>query len=169
MRRILTAMATVGLLVGLAAGPVAAAPGGVDRYQVTNETMTVTLNYQGGTYIHVYDITMNPCDMTFAGTGSSGTWTETIVGSIDPAAGTIHWRATYTNYPGGYWWDITGTLTTGGFANGAGTDFLGRYFSGVTGTFVQTGSTDYRNHGDYVSFMGGGSDAAHSCIGMPIN
>ena len=26
----------------------------------------------------------------------------------------------------------------------------------------------YKNHGEYVSSQGGGSDAAHSCIGMPI-
>ena len=30
-------------------------------------------------------------------------------------------------------------------------------------------SSNYKNHGDYVSSMGGGSDAAHSCIGMPIH
>ena len=29
-------------------------------------------------------------------------------------------------------------------------------------------STNYKNHGEYVSSQGGGSDAAHSCIGMPI-
>ena len=27
----------------------------------------------------------------------------------------------------------------------------------------------YKNHGQYVTAMGGGDDAAHSCIGMPIN
>jgi hypothetical protein len=30
-------------------------------------------------------------------------------------------------------------------------------------------STNYRNHGDYVTQRGGGADAAHSCIGMPIH
>ena len=29
--------------------------------------------------------------------------------------------------------------------------------------------SDYKNHGDYVTSQGGGSDAAHSCIGMPIS
>ena len=32
-----------------------------------------------------------------------------------------------------------------------------------------TNTTDYKNHGQYVKAMGGGDDAAHSCIGMPIN
>ena len=30
-------------------------------------------------------------------------------------------------------------------------------------------SSNYKNHGEYVSSQGGGSDAAHSCIGMPIH
>ena len=32
-----------------------------------------------------------------------------------------------------------------------------------------TSTSNYKNHGDYVSSQGGGSDAAHSCIGMPIH
>jgi hypothetical protein len=34
---------------------------------------------------------------------------------------------------------------------------------------VITGTSDYKNHGDFVSSQGGGDDAAHSCIGMPIH
>ena len=34
---------------------------------------------------------------------------------------------------------------------------------------VFTNTSNYKNHGDYVSSQGGGSDAAHSCIGMPIH
>jgi hypothetical protein len=30
-------------------------------------------------------------------------------------------------------------------------------------------SSNYRNHGDYVSQAGDRADAAHSCIGMPIS
>ena len=30
-------------------------------------------------------------------------------------------------------------------------------------------TTNFKNHGDYVNSHGGGSDAAHSCIGMPIH
>jgi hypothetical protein len=39
----------------------------------------------------------------------------------------------------------------------------------ITVTYDLHSSTSYKNHGDYVSQMGGGDDAAHSCIGMPIN
>ena len=35
------------------------------------------------------------------------------------------------------------------------------------GAPVFTAITDYKNHGAYVAANGGGSDAAHSCIGMP--
>ncbi len=34
---------------------------------------------------------------------------------------------------------------------------------------IFTNTSDFKNHGDYVKSMGGGADAAHSCIGMPIN
>ena len=34
---------------------------------------------------------------------------------------------------------------------------------------TKTNTSNYKNHGDYVSSKGGGSDAAHSCIGMPIH
>ena len=36
----------------------------------------------------------------------------------------------------------------------------------VTKPVINT--SDYKNHGQYVKAMGGGDDAAHSCIGMPI-
>ena len=32
-----------------------------------------------------------------------------------------------------------------------------------------TNTSSYKNHGEYVKAMGGGADAAHSCIGMPIH
>jgi hypothetical protein len=34
---------------------------------------------------------------------------------------------------------------------------------------IATNASNLKNHGDYVSSMGGGADAAHSCIGMPIH
>ena len=40
-------------------------------------------------------------------------------------------------------------------------------FKATTPSFTNT--SNYKNHGDYVSSQGGGSDAAHSCIGMPIH
>ena len=50
--------------------------------------------------------------------------------------------------------------------NGGGTYHDSRN-QNVTLSFKLT-TTNFKNHGDYVSSQGGGSDAAHSCIGMPI-
>ena len=38
----------------------------------------------------------------------------------------------------------------------------------VTWTFGQLTSSTWKNHGEYVAAQGGGSDAAHSCIGKPV-
>ena len=46
-------------------------------------------------------------------------------------------------------------------------DTLGYHYGGAV-TVTATATTDYKNHGQYVKAMGGGADAAHSCIGMPI-
>ena len=37
------------------------------------------------------------------------------------------------------------------------------------GATTPTNTSNYKNHGEYVTAQGGGSDAAHSCIGMPIH
>ena len=54
-------------------------------------------------------------------------------------------------------------LTTIRAFDSTGLEFdVDRYGSGLK-------SSTYKNHGQYVKAMGGGDDAAHSCIGMPIN
>ena len=35
-------------------------------------------------------------------------------------------------------------------------------------TVTENGVTEFANHGEYVSAMGGGKIAAQSCVGMPI-
>jgi hypothetical protein len=51
MKRLFVSLAAAGLLVGLVAGPVAAAPGGVARNQITTTNYTIlvlgTLSSQG--------------------------------------------------------------------------------------------------------------------------
>jgi len=61
----------------------------------------------------------------------------------------------------GYTWNYSGPLTGGG----TGSDSLGLKW---TVSFT-TETSNFKNHGDYVSSQGGGSDAAHSCIGMPVH
>jgi len=159
-RRLLISLVAVGLLIGVAAGPAMAAPGGVDRYQVTTTVYTISaLN----TYTHNYTVVTNPCDGTIDITGAtpvdSGYWTvETVTGTL--VDGVISFNSTYLgpHNPGYAWW---GSFPVVGGA-------LSGLYSGTV-TVAGTSSTDYKNHGEFVSFMGGGPDAAHSCIGMPIH
>src|SRR5450759_5301644 len=103
MKRLLVSLAAASLIVGLAAGPVAAAAGGVQRNQVTTTSYTVSVL---DTYIHNYTVTTNPCDGTVAITGAtpvaSGYYTaETITGTL--ASGVIWFTSTYDGpYSPGY-------------------------------------------------------------------
>jgi hypothetical protein len=159
MKRLFVTLAAAGLLVGLVAGPVAAAPGGVARNQITTTNYTILVL---GTYIHNYQVVWNPCDETIAITGgtpvNSGYYTtETITGSL--AGGVISFHSHY-NGP----WDPT--YSWSGSFPVIGGALAGDYTGSVTlGSHV---STTWANHGAYVSSMGGGDDVAHSCIGMPI-
>ncbi|MDP9483013.1 MAG: hypothetical protein M3P84_07300 [Chloroflexota bacterium] len=154
----LVALAAVGLLVGVVAGPVLAGSG-VQRYQVATTSYTVAVL---DTYIHTFVVSVNPCDMSLAITGStpvdSGYYTtETVTGTL--AGGVISFDATYDGpYSPGFAW-------SGSFPVGGGT--LSGLYTGTV-TAAPTTFSDYKNHGDYVSSMGGGRDAAHSCIGKPI-
>jgi len=159
-RRLLISLVAVGLLIGVAAGPAMAAPGGVDRYQVKTTVYTIAVY---DFYIHDYTVVMNPCDGTIAITGAtpvdSGYYTDEIVtGTL--ASGVISFNSTYLgpHNPGYAWW---GSFPVGGGA------LSGLYWGTVI--VAATSSTEYKNHGEYVKSMGGGPDAAHSCIGMPIH
>jgi hypothetical protein len=164
MKRFLVTLATAGLLVGMAAGPVAAAPGGVARNQVT------TLNYSMPIgYGHTYTVVINPCDGgSITATGMQGVHNpdETITATLSADRLWITFNAVYVGGWGGSPYSWSGTFPIGGgpFTISA-TDGV---YPGVVMTLVSTSPTSYANHGAYVSAMGGGSDAAHSCIGMPI-
>ena len=158
-KRILVSLAGVALLVGVIAGPAVAAPYGPDRYQVGTTTYTIAVL---DTYIHTYVVTANPCDGSIAMTGStpvdSGYYTtETVTGTL--ADGVITFSSTYAGpHDAGYTWSGSFPVEGGALAG----DYTG------TVTVASTASTSYRNHGEYVASMNGGADAAHSCIGMPM-
>lgn len=165
MRRILTAMATVGLLVGLAAGPVAAAPGGVDRYQTTTTVYHLMIGNN-----HTFTLTFG-CGDVISATGS-----QDVSGPVEDITASLSADGTFVNiilstYVGG--WAGSPYAWTGGFPVAGGTGTATVVGTATTYTFPvlvhPSTSSSYRNHGDFVSSMGGGSDAAHSCIGMPIN
>lgn len=157
-RRLLGALVTGSLLVGLMAVPSLAAQGGTARYQVGTTSYTIMVL---GFFEHDYVVTFNPCDGSIAitgGTPDTSTYytTETVGGTLDN--GVISFSSTYDGpYSPGYTW-------SGSFPVGGG-DLSGDFTGTVT--VADTSTTTYKNHGDYVSSMGGGADAAHSCIGMP--
>jgi hypothetical protein len=159
MKRLLGTFVAAGLLVGLVAAPVGAA-GGIARNQMT--TIDYHFDIGGG---HDFAFVFNPCDGSVSATGGTSYTTETVTASL--SAGMVTMTSVYDQYIPGYTWTATfplaGGVTTLTVLPPYATSYPGVVVS-VTGTHV----TSWANHGAYVSAMGGGSAAAHSCIGMPI-
>jgi hypothetical protein len=173
LKRLFVTFAAAGLLVGLVAGPVAAAPGGVARNQVTTNTYTMALGYG-----HTYNVVISPCN---GGTVAASGWqwgsngnalthnpNETITAVLSADGTMLTFNPAV--YDGGwagapYSWSGTFPVAGGTFTV---TDSNGSVYPGVVITRTSTSVTTWTNHGDFVSSMGGGDDAAHSCIGMPI-
>lgn len=176
MRRLLVALTAACLLGAVAIVPVAAAPGGVARNQAT----TITYTMAGG-YGHTYNVVINPCN---GGTVSASGWqwgpggdpavhypdeiitaTLSVDGTMltfNPAVYVGGWP--YNSGTAYSWWGtfpvVGGTFTA--------SDSTGGVYPGIVITRTSTNVTTWANHGAYVSSLGGGDDAAHSCIGMPI-
>lgn len=187
MRKLILAVAGIAAVAVPTIAP-ALASADVARYQSQTATFTVTqpagaYHQWGNVWTHSFTVTVNPCDKTFSGTGNItgsdqngpvSTPEESITGSF--GNGTVSFSATRGD----------GLVTT--LAN-ARTGDLGENAPITVATLSEGGSvvntpdavemkvsvpqvsnsSNYKNHGDYVSSQGGGSDAAHSCIGMPIH
>jgi hypothetical protein len=157
MKKIIFA-AAVAALASLALAAFASA--GVARQQVATNLVVSLTDAQPGNQ-HTFTIT-SACDGTFSGTGqanaAAGGATETIHGTL--VGDHLTFTAVYdaTSWLPGYTWSYDGPLS------GAP---LGDSAAGYHATATVTMST-FKNHGDYVSSVGGGDDAAHSCIGMPV-
>ena len=156
MKKIILAAA----VAALAAMAVAAfASAAVERNQIATSTLTAATLYNGVTYNHSWTITTNPCDNTFVGTANDGSVTpgETVSGSLNGNKLSIAGV-----YPNGYTWSYTGTLA----GVGKQQDSLGLNWT-IKFTNTPVSTSGYKSHSDYVSSIGGSSDAAHSCVGMP--
>jgi hypothetical protein len=159
MRKIIAAAVSITAIAALAIPALASAD--VARYQTTN-SLSLTTTYNGVNYVHNYTLTTNPCvSDSFTGVSSDSspvgideTVSGTLNGSNIDISGAYHDGSEYT-------WHYSGPLSGGG----SGGDSLGLRWSVV----FKTDTSSFKNHGDYVSSQGGGADAAHSCIGMPIN
>jgi hypothetical protein len=152
-------------LAALASMAVAAfASADVPRYQPTASLVVSLTDAQVGNH-HTFTITWtNPCgtDGAFTGTGqgsaAAGGANETISGNL--VGDHLTFTAVYTSFIPGYTWSYDGPLS------GAA---LGADATGYHATASVAAINSVKNHGDWVSSQGGGSDAAHSCIGMPVH
>jgi hypothetical protein len=114
---------------------------------------------------HTFTITFANCgtDGAFTGTGQgspeAGGATESISGAL--VGDHLTFTAVYTSFIPGYTYTYDGPLS-GGTLGGDAAGYQ------ITAAVTSSSATQYKNHGDYVS-QTGGSDAAHSCVGMPIH
>jgi hypothetical protein len=151
-----------------------AASADVQRHQTQTATFTVK-QPRGSTgqfnniWKHDFKVTVNPCDSTFTGSGkvtdgqsNSTVWTEDITGSFGDNT------VSFDTVPNaGATFGVTDApYNTTVFADSTWTQNVIEF---RISTPVFTDTSNYKNHGQYVKAMGGGDDAAHSCIGMPIN
>jgi hypothetical protein len=165
-------------------GIVSSASADVLRYQEQSMTITAVqpkdeYGQWNDVWTHTYKVTLNPCDNSFTGTGEAvgtgypGVYTnETITGHFDGT--TLSYKATYTGPSSiGVKYALDGPIsaTLNATAWDAADNVIDTYPNVLEFHVSATNpiaSTNYRNHGAYVS-QTGGSDAAHSCIGMPIS
>ena len=181
MKRIILAIAVVVLAVMAVASSALA---GVDRYQeTTTTTKTATfrvtqpagaVNQWDNLWTHDYTVTVNQ-DGTFTGKGTvsgadqSGSFsdTETISGTL--ATDSISLKATRDSDGLEYRLDNAkfGDAITIATLNVSVPWVIEMKVSTPVIT-TTTSTSDFKNHGDYVSSMGGGAEAAHSPIGKPI-
>jgi hypothetical protein len=141
----------------------AAASAKVDRIQDTQGTTQTLVATVNGTYVHTYTITFGTNGSSFTGTSSVDGWwgPETINGTFDGT--TLRFHAVYNANPA-YTWDYSGPLS-----GGPGQDSTGQTFNVALSGLTAPSTSDFKNHGEYVSSMGGGAAAAQSTIGMPVN
>jgi hypothetical protein len=149
----------------------------VVRYQLGTYTYS-SVNYylgSGGTaYPQTGVITVNPCNGTVSGTGTAnpGVWENSTITGFYTGPNTVEF---FVSYPVGlqtnYMVTVLATFNPDGSFSGTWSDnYSPGPQSGIVTSVapVSVSFSSYANHGQYVKAMGGGEDAAHSCIGMPI-
>ena len=173
MKKIILAAAVAALAVMAIASSASA---DVARYQMQSMTITAVqpegaVGQWDNVWTHTYNVVLNPCDGSFSGVGSmSGTINgpysnETIKGQLDGNA--ISFTATR---PDGVEYSLSNaplndnTKVTHGDLEPCG--FVG---ARVQGQRDEDQHVELQEPRRLRHSKGGGSDAAHSCIGMPIH
>jgi hypothetical protein len=154
---------------------IASASAGVERYQTQSMTITAVqpegaIGQFQNVWTHTYNVTLNPCDGSFSGTGSlSGTINgfysnEKISGHLDGNA--VSFTA---SRPDGVVYSLSNAPVDSSTVTLASSSPAVSWPLEFKVGATTSASSNYKNHGDYVSQAGDKADAAHSCIGMPIH
>ena len=171
MKKILLAVAVAAVAVMALA---ATASADVPRYQTQSMTLTAVqpegaVGQWQNVWTHTYNVELNPCDGSFTGVGSlSGTINgfysnETITGHLDGNA--VSFTATR---PDGLEYSLSNAPLDNSTVTLATSNPVVPWALEFKVGKTMTSTSNYRNHGEFVASQGGGSDAAHSCIGMPV-
>ncbi len=165
MRRVIVIVMGAVFLMSVMAGSAGA---DVDRYQVTRTDYTVTYSIGGTDFPQTFTIDISPCDGTFSGAGDQpvwgSTWTE---GTIDGT--TISYTTDYVVLGLPYTVTVVDAVydpATGDFS-GTWSDTRGHAGNAVEGV-AGSSTSPYKNHGAYVQASDNKTEAAQSCIGMPV-
>ena len=123
-------------------------------------------------WTHDFKVDVNPCDNTFSGTGKvydtkgedSFTADESITGTFGDN-GSISFTATRTDGLVFSGVNVNANDVTLGTVEGGSPWLLELKATRPVITNIST----FKNHGEFVKKSDSKNDAAHSCIGMPIN
>ena len=145
----------------------------MERYQT--QSMTITAVQPEGAvgqfenvWTHTYNVTLNPCDGSFSGTGSvKGTKdpfedTETISGHLD--GNKVSFTAKRAS--DGLEYSLSDAPLDNSTVTLATSNPVAPWALEFKVSKTMGASSNYKSHGQYVK-AGGSNDAAHSCIGMP--
>jgi hypothetical protein len=157
-----------------------AASAKVERYQELNMTFIAQQpagEVAGTFWVHTFNVTLNPCDGSFEGTGS-----QTNVIGLYPSATTVTGETDgetisfFAKREDGVQFWLNDAVLGGEQAQGGvgvvidppPSDSWQMWTVDVDVDKTKD-ATDYKNHGDFVRHAPDKNDAAHSCIGMPIH
>ena len=164
-------------VIGLSSG--AGASTQRNQFETMNVTVAVFSPASASTNVHQYTVTLNPCDGTFTGSGGgyyglSGAEyvTESVSGTYVGGSFTLNSTYDGTTYGSPYTYVVgPASIPLNNETESSASTYSSGSPAGVYSVWVTlsvSAVSSYATHGQYVSSMGGGSTAARSCIGMPI-
>jgi len=182
MRKLITLSISL-LALAAVVLPTAAMAKGVERVQceITPATVTFTVlqpkdvvGQFDNVWRHEFEVTLNANSNTFGGRSkvyapdNTLTWEEEVTGSFNDAKTAVSFETAPVG--GGATFKVVEAPMDNRTVTAESTWTQNIIEFRISPVVVIPGTTsDYKNHGDYVSSNGGGADAAHDSCGMPVN